>query len=264
MTPARMQELTAVALDVAEEAAALVLSVHRTDVAPTEKGRADLVTEYDLKSERLIRKRLAERTPELRVVGEEEGGEAVGATWYCDPIDGTTNFVHGHPFFCVSIGLLEDGEPLLGAVVAPALSLRWHGFVGGGAFRNGKPCRVSATQVLGNALIATGFHPAWVGRPEYDNVASFMRTLPIVRGIRRCGSAALDLCMVADGTYDAYWERGLNAWDVAAGAALVCAAGGRLSDLRGRRADLARGHILASNGRVHDGLLSLLPENGTG
>ena len=131
MTPARMQALTAVALEVADEAAALVLSAHRTEMAPTEKGRADLVTEYDVKSERLIRERLAERTPELRVVGEEEGGAGRRApTWYCDPIDGTTNFVHGHPFFCVSIGLLEDGEALLGAVVAPALSLRWHGFVG--------------------------------------------------------------------------------------------------------------------------------------
>jgi myo-inositol-1(or 4)-monophosphatase len=256
-----MEQLTAVALEVAEEAATLVQSVYRTEIAPTEKRTADLVTEYDVMSERLIRKRLAERTPELRVVGEEEGGEASGPTWYCDPIDGTTNFVHGHPFFCVSIGLIEDGQAVLGAVVAPALRLRWHGFVGGGAVREGKACRVSATRVLADALIATGFYPPVVGRSPDNNIDSFVQVLPKTRGIRRCGSAALDLCMVADGTYDAYWERALNAWDCAAGVALVHAAGGRVTDLRGDPADLAIGHIVASNGHVHDELLGLLAEN---
>jgi myo-inositol-1(or 4)-monophosphatase len=260
MTPERLSELTRVALQAAEEAAALVLRGYRTGIASEEKARADLVTAYDLASERLLRERLRARTPELPVVGEEQGGTADGPTWYCDPIDGTTNFVHGHPFFCVSVGLMEQGRPLLGAVVAPALGTRWHGYVGGGAWRDQAPCRVSATRELSRALLATGFHPASLRSPPHDNLGSFASLLREARGIRRCGSAALDLCMVADGTYDAYWERALHAWDAAAGAALVLAAGGRLTDLRGGPAELSIGHIVASNGLVHDAVLALLPE----
>ena len=260
MTSAELEKLARIALEVAQEAAAMVMTAYRSDIEPSEKGRADLVTEYDVKSERLIRARLAERTPGLPIVGEEEGGTADGPTWYCDPIDGTTNFVHGHPFFCVSIGLLDRNTPLAGAVVAPALGTRWHGFVGGGAFRDGKPCKVSDTLLLSEALVGTGFPPAASrGGPE-DNVDTFRRVLPHTRGIRRCGAAALDLCMVADGTYEAFWERRLNAWDVAAGAALVLAAGGTITDLRGEPPDLKIGHILASNGHVHEALLALLPE----
>lgn len=260
MAPDQLEQLTQIALETAEEAAELVMRAYRTEFSSSEKGRADLVTEYDIQSERLIRRRLAERSPGLPIVGEEEGGSPDGPTWYCDPIDGTTNFVHGHPFFCVSIGLLERGAPRCGAVVAPALGLRWYGTVGGSAQRNGEPCRVSETLVLSEALIATGFHPMSAQTQPGDNVDSFRRVLPHVRGIRRCGAAALDLCMVADGTYEAYWERKLNAWDTAAGAAIVLAAGGRLTDLRGADADLSAGHILASNGHVHEAVLALLPE----
>lgn len=252
--------LAAVALEVAEEAARFVMQGYRTAVVASEKARADLVTEYDLQSERLVRARLAERTPQLPVVGEEQGGRAEGPTWYCDPIDGTTNFVHGHPFFCVSIGLLDGAEALVGAVVAPALATRWLGYRGGGAFRNGQTCRVSATRALPEALLATGFHPKSQRMPPHDNLGSFGVVLPEVRGIRRCGSAAIDLCMVADGSYDAYWERALNAWDIAAAAAIALAAGARITDLRGQPPDLSIGHILASNGLIHDALLALLPE----
>jgi myo-inositol-1(or 4)-monophosphatase len=260
MTPEHLVQLARVALEVAEEAAAFVALGYRTAVTASEKAKADLVTEYDVQSERMIRARLSQRTPELALVGEEEGGTADGPTWYCDPIDGTTNFVHGHPFFCVSIGLMDDGEALLGAVVAPALGTRWHGVVGGGAFRDGRPCRVSATRALPNALIATGFHPKSQRKPPHDNLDSFARILPEARGIRRCGSAAIDLCMVADGTYDAYWERALSAWDTVGGAAIALAAGARISDLAGQRPDLSIGHIVVSNGHVHDALLALLLE----
>lgn len=259
MTSEQLQRLTQIALDIAQEAAALALAGHRREVAPTEKGMADLVTQYDVASERLIRQRLAERTPELAVVGEEQGGTPSGPTWYCDPIDGTTNFVHGHPFFCVSIGLMEAGQALLGAVVAPALQLRWHGYKGGGAFRNGEPCQVSPTSSLRGALIATGFHPQVLARAENDHPASFRRVLGSgVHGVRICGSAALDLCLVADGTYDAYWEGKLFAWDTVAGTAIATAAGARVTNLKGGVPDLSVGHILASNGRIHDQLLPLL------
>jgi len=257
-TPERLDQLTRIALEVAEEAAAHVMRAYRTSVRASEKARSDLVTRYDLESEQLIRARLRELTPELPVVGEEEGGRADGPTWFCDPIDGTTNFVHGHPFFCVSLGLLDGSRPVLGAVVAPALDVRWYGAVGRGAFRNGSPCKVSDTRALADALLATGFHPRSQGSPPHDNVGSFATILPVSRGIRRCGSAAIDACMVADGTYDAYWERLLNTWDVAGGAAIALAAGARLSDLQGQDADLSIGHVLLSNGHVHEALLALL------
>jgi myo-inositol-1(or 4)-monophosphatase len=264
MTPEHLDQLTAIALDVAEEAAALVARAYRTAVSASEKARSDLVTRYDLESEQLIRARLRERTPELPVVGEEEGGRAQGPTWYCDPIDGTTNFVHGHPFFCVSLGLLDGNRPILGAVVAPVLDVRWYGAVGRGAHRNGHPCKVSDTRELANALLGTGFHPRSQGSPPHDNIGSFATILPACRGIRRCGSAAIDACLVADGTYDAYWERLLNTWDIAGGAAITLAAGGRITDLRGGEADLSVGHVLLSNGHVHREILELLAKAESG
>jgi len=254
------EELAQIAFEVASEAAQILLGGFRKHPAVTEKGRADLVTEYDLASERLIRQRLAERTPGLAIVAEEQGGSAAlgdALTWHCDPLDGTTNFVHGHFFFCVSIGVARAGQPIAGAVVAPALATHWLGWQGGGAFRNGEPCRVSSTSQLEHALVATGF-PTDRSDPTTNNLATYARIKPVVRGVRRCGSAALDLSLVADGTYDAYWERRLNSWDVMAGAAIVLAAGGMISALDGSSPDLSVGKILASNGRIHSPLLALM------
>jgi myo-inositol-1(or 4)-monophosphatase len=254
------EELAQIAFEIASEAAQILYAGFRKKPAVREKGRADLVTEYDLASERLIRRRLAERTPELGIVGEELGGAPkVGTdlTWYCDPLDGTTNFVHGHFFFCVSLGVAEGGIPVAGAVVAPALATHWRGFRGGPALRNGEPCRVSETSELGQALVATGF-PSDRSQATSNNFSAFNRVKPQVRGVRRCGSAAIDLCLVADGTYDAYWERRLNAWDLMAGSALVLAAGGRLSALDGTPPDLSVGHVLASNGLIHADISSLI------
>jgi myo-inositol-1(or 4)-monophosphatase len=261
-----LASLTQVALTVAREAAQVVLTGYRSHPAVQRKSSyADLVTQYDLASEQLIRRRLAELTPEIAIVGEEQGGELLDPlTWVCDPIDGTVNFAHGHPFFGVSIGLMKAGVPLAGAVVAPALHSEWHGFFGGGTFRNGSPCRVTANDSLPDALVATGISPVMRrhGHPE-DNLEAFARVTPAVRDIRRCGSAALDMCLVADGTYDAYWERRLAAWDIAAGAALVLAAGGKLTNLLGGAYDLTRGYVVASNGHVHDALVRLLRQDGS-
>ncbi len=254
------EELAQIAFEVATEAAQPLLAGFRKHPAVREKARADLVTEFDLASERLIRQRLAERTPEIPVVAEEQGGtpaEGHALTWYVDPLDGTTNFVHGHFFFCVSIGVAEAGTPIAGAVVAPALATHWQAWQGGPALRDGEPCRVSETRELTQALVATGF-PSDRSRAPGNNFDAFVAVKRQVRGIRRCGSAAIDLCLVADGTYDAYWERRLNAWDVMAGSAVVLAAGGKLSALDGTAPDLSVGHILASNGHVHDHLLNLI------
>ncbi|MFC1643435.1 inositol monophosphatase family protein, partial [Myxococcota bacterium] len=188
------------------------------------------------------------------------GGERKGDhVWYCDPLDGTTNFVHGHFFWAVSVGLLDrEGIPMAGAVVAPALGTRWVGYRGGGAARNGEPCRVSQTQKLTAALVATGFPYVGRDRAPDNNFATFARVKQAVRGVRRCGSAALDACLVADGTYDAYWERALQPWDVAGGLAVLLAAGGTLTALDGSPASLDRGNIVASNGLLHDALVALV------
>ena len=250
--------LTHVALEVAREAAAFALGGFHGVMHVSHKGRADLVTEWDVETERLIRKRLSELTPALPVVGEEEGGSASSdSVWYADPIDGTTNYVHGHPFWCVSIGLMHRGEPVLGAVVAPALRSEWWGSRGGPARKNDAVCRVSTTEVLEDSLLATGFPRDRQTEPD-NNFSSFVSVKRVVQGVRRCGSAAMDLCMVADGTYDAYWERRLSPWDLTAGAAIVVAAGGRISDFGGGAPRLESGQIVASNARVHDALLGLL------
>jgi myo-inositol-1(or 4)-monophosphatase len=251
-------EYAAIALDVARQAGKVIQAGFRTHPSATEKRPVDLVTQYDLASEQLIRELLAERTPEAAVVGEEGGGEpSESLTWYCDPLDGTTNFVHGHPFWAVSLGLLQRGEPVAGAVVAPSLGVEWWGARGTGAYRDGSPCSVSRTAVLRESLVATGFPTDRETSPG-NNFDAFLRAKRAVRGVRRCGSAAIDCCLVADGTYDAYWERLLSAWDLAGGVAIALAAGARLTALDGGPADLRRGHVLVSNSRIHDALLALV------
>jgi len=252
------EQLAQVALDTAREAGALALSGFRRKMSVSEKGVHDLVTEFDFASERLIRERLAQATPLIPVVGEEEGGDRGSArVWYLDPIDGTTNFAHGHPIWCVSVGVMEGNVPVAGAVVAPAIGVEWVGAVGGSARRNGEPIRVSATDDLERALIATGFPRRREHEPE-NNFPAFARVKKVCQGVRRCGAAAMDLCWVADGSYDAYWERGLHPWDLAAGAAIVLAAGGTLTHLSGGPLDLTDGHTLASNGKLHPSLVELV------
>jgi myo-inositol-1(or 4)-monophosphatase len=253
-------ELLRIALDAAREAGALALAGWRTRPHATHKGRIDLVTRFDHESETLLRERLTAATP-FPVVGEEQGGRpAPGpreATWYVDPIDGTTNFVHGHPFWCVSVGLHTGDAPVLGAVVAPSLGVEWTAIVGQEAMRSGKPCLVSDVSELDDALLATGF-PYDRRTSEDNNFDAFVAIKKQCQAVRRCGSAAIDLCLVADGTYDGYWEQKLRPWDMAAGHALVIAAGGRLTDYAGGPVDLAKGHVVATNARIHDLLVAAL------
>jgi myo-inositol-1(or 4)-monophosphatase len=263
---ASREALAAVALAAAEEAAALVAKGYRSRPVVDKKGRADLVTEFDRASEALLYERLPELSPGIPVVGEEHTGSGEtehrrGLVWYVDPLDGTTNFVHGHPFWCVSVGLMEDDRPIAGAIVAPSLSLRWVGWVDPGgartATRNGEPCSVSATSELGEALIATGFPPNRRD-PPHDNFGSFVAVKRAAQAVRRCGSAAIDLAMVADGTFDAYWERRLHAWDTTAGGAIVLAAGGKVTALDGGVPDYHVGRIVASNGLLHEKVVEVL------
>jgi len=253
------EELAHIARQVAHESARIILEGYRARPQSDTKGSpVDLVTEFDLKSEAHLRARLAELTPEIPLLAEEHGGQDVeDLCWYCDPLDGTTNFVHGHPFFAVSIGAMQNNVPIAGAVVAPVLNLTWLGFQGGPATRNGEVCSVSQTAAVQEALLATGFPPDRSREPE-NNFAAWANVKRHCRGVRRCGSASMDLCLVADGTYDGFWERNLHAWDLVAGAAIVLAAGGTVSGLDGTQTRLVSGNIVATNGQVHDELVSLL------
>ncbi|MCK6587342.1 MAG: inositol monophosphatase [Polyangiaceae bacterium] len=265
-------ELAGIAQRVAEEAATLVASGHRSRPHADKKGLRDLVTDYDKASEELLMTRLAALAPGIPVVGEEQTAETHapevargGLVWYVDPLDGTTNFVHGHPFWCVAVGLMCEEQPVVGAIVAPILDMRWSGWVplqregdldptAGAAWRNGQRCRVSETSALADGLIATGFPPIRNAVPS-NNFNSFVAVKLEAQGVRRCGSAAIDLSMVADGTYDGYWERRLHAWDIVAAGAVLLAAGGRITSLDGAQPDYHVGNIVATNGLIHDELL---------
>lgn len=264
LSPSERTELLAIAVEIARDAGRFVQSGWRKRMRVESKSvETDLVTEFDRESEARIREALHART-RFKVVGEErgaDGGERGAAAWYVDPIDGTTNFVHGHPFYCVSIGLVahdaqDASRPELGVVVAPSLHTEWTGIVGVGAWRSGDPCRVSEVGRFTEALLATGF-PYDRTQPE-NNFDAFVQIKKRCQAVRRCGSAALDLCLVADGTYDGYWERKLRPWDLAAGSAIVLAAGGVLSAFDGGPADVLAGEIVASNGPIHDSLVDEL------
>ena len=236
----------------AREAGTVAMEGWRTGGKISKKGRFDLLTKYDLLSERLIRQRLEAEFPEHRIVGEEDAETGAGdLVWYVDPIDGTTNFAHGHFFFAVSIALYRGLEGLAGVVHAPALGVTWKAARGSGAFRNERPCSVSQRDRLEEALCATGFpYDRWTN-PD-NNQAELGLFLQRARGVRRCGAAAIDLCLVADGTYDIYWEKALNPWDMCAGALIVLEAGGRLSGYEGEPADPRTGKLIATNGLLHE------------
>ncbi|MFW6050875.1 MAG: inositol monophosphatase family protein [Myxococcota bacterium] len=243
---------------IASEAAAAILGGWRMGAAVRKKGAIDLVTDYDLAAEAHIRRSLAAVFPEHRIVAEEGEDQGEGnLVWYVDPLDGTTNFAHGHFMFTVSIALYDGAEGVVGVVVAPALGVTWKAARGLGAHRNGQPCRVSGTATLSEALCATGFpYDKWTN-PDH-NVAELDAFLTRTQGVRRGGSAALDLAMVADGTFDLYWEDRLSPWDMAAGAVLVREAGGRLSDYDGAPGDPRTGRLVATNAHLHDATLEVL------
>jgi myo-inositol-1(or 4)-monophosphatase len=256
-----------VSREAAREAAALLRAGFRQKLVVEHKRAAtDLVTKYDRESETLLRARLSAALPHA-IIGEEEGGtwDARVPTLFIDPLDGTTNFVHGHPFWCVSIGLVENGQAVLGAVLAPMLGLEWCGWIDDDGERSAirfaeghaEPCTISTVSCFEDALLATGF--PYDRRGPDNNFDNFVAIKQKCQAVRRCGSAALDLCLVSDGTYDGYWERKLNAWDVAGGAAMVRAAGGRVTDFEDNpSSSIATGNVVATNGIIHQVLLDEL------
>jgi myo-inositol-1(or 4)-monophosphatase len=248
------------AIEVAREAGEILMHAYgKVERAGVEyKGWRNLVTETDRAVEDHLARRISRRFPEHGILGEERVARAATGggpahRWVIDPIDGTTNFVHAHPMFCVSIGLERDGEGLVGVILAPYLEELFTAERGRGAFLNGSPCRVSEESDLSHALLASGF--AYRQDETWNtNLENWSRLSLVSRGLRRCGAAALDLAYVACGRYDGFWELYLSPWDVAAGALLVHEAGGRVTDLAGGDRWADGKAILATNGPLHEAI----------
>lgn len=226
------------------------------------KGEVDLVTAADRASEAILVEHLQKAFPGHGIVAEEgtaASGAAEGAedVWYIDPLDGTTNFAHGHPHFAISLALVRRRQPLFGLVVDPLRGETFTARAGAGASLNGEPIRVSDIADLDHALLGTGFPYDRRERADFylAFVGDFMRR---AQGIRRAGTASLDLCYVACGRLDGFWEMLLKPWDTSAGALIVQEAGGTVTDFRGQRFDPHGAQILASNGRIHSAMVALL------
>jgi myo-inositol-1(or 4)-monophosphatase len=253
-----------VALEAVGEAGTRLRTASREGKRIELKGAIDLVTETDREIERLIVTRLTRAFPEHMIVAEEATADDRPAkprrdqyVWYLDPLDGTTNFAHGYPQFCVSLALGRGSELLLGIVCDPMRGELFQARRGEGATLNGETIRVSGTERLDSALVGTGF--PYDRRTRADVYLRLMREVMIrSQGIRRAGSAALDLCALASGRLDGFWEAKLRPWDTAAGVLIAREAGATVTDFSGRDFDLYGEEILASNGRIHRELVEAL------
>jgi len=246
---------------IAQEAGTLFLEGYHARKEVSFKSDVDLVTEYDVAVEKLLKEKLAEAFPDHTLVGEESSGTLTypDKAIYIDPIDGTTNFVHGIPFCAISVGIWEAQRPVAGCVYNPVLEELFYAQKGKGATLNGEPIRVDTAETLTQSLIATGFPYTKIEKgKDYEWVIRTMENLlPCTRDIRRLGSAAMDLCYVAKGTFSGFYEINLKPWDVAAGILIVEEAGGKISGSGGATYTLDQRIIVASNAKIHD----LLVEN---
>ena len=243
----------------AREAGKILLQGFGQQIQVDHKGEIDLVTEMDRRSEAYLLEQIRGKYPEHRVVAEESGiiGGETGRVWHVDPLDGTVNYAHGIPIFSVSLAYVEDGQVILGVVYDPTREECYTAQRGQGAFLNGQPLRVSTAQTLKNSLLVTGFpYDIWKN-PEnnLDHYANFsMRS----QGVRRLGSAAIDLCYVAAGRFDGFWEVRIESYDIAAGSLIVEEAGGTVTDVRGGPNFLVNPcSVLATNGQIHQPMLEV-------
>lgn len=253
------KELITIGLEALRRGAAVVKSSCGRATGISHKGKLDLVTDADRRAEEAVVSFLQQATPQCGVLAEERN-EITGnstARWILDPLDGTTNFAHGYPFFCVSLAFEQSGRIEWGAVLDPLRDELFSACRGRGAHCNSAPVRVSDTAQLDQAMLCTGF-PYDVHDSDADNLDHFARIIKKARAIRRDGAAALDLCYVAAGRFDGFWEMKLKPWDMAAGVLIVQEAGGRVSGFDGRDLCLESGTVLATNGRLHDALVDLL------
>jgi myo-inositol-1(or 4)-monophosphatase len=249
------------AIETAREAGHLLLEKFGKITTVTKKGDINLVTEADLASEALIIERIKSHHPKHAILAEESGEAIVlggGTTWkwIIDPLDGTTNYAHGYPCFAVTIALEHDGEIVVGVTFDPTRDELFAAEKGRGATLNGKPIRVSATENLGDSLIVTGFPYDFKRREDFArHLTAFLLNS---RGVRRDGSAAIDMAYVACGRFDGFWEEGLNPWDMAAGKLLIEEAGGWVTNYDGSAFSVYKPPVCASNGRIHNEMLAVL------
>jgi len=254
--------LAAVAAEAVLRAGAMQRARFGTDVQVDKKGVIDLVTQVDLEIERWFRRMIRERFPSHAVLAEElddRSGDAPRTRhrWVFDPLDGTVNYAHGLPIFCASLALEIDGVPSVAAVYDPLREELFTAERGAGARLNGVPLRVSANSALVDAMLCTGF-PYDVHETVDEVVGLFGAFVGVARAVRRLGSAALDLCYVAAGRFDGFWEQRLHPWDMAAGALLVAEAGGRVSTMAGEPFDSREGSVVATNGLLHEAMLATI------
>lgn len=244
-----------VAARAAREAGAILLEELQRPQKIGYKGEVDLVTQADVRSERCVTARLRRAFPDHRIIGEELGAQEArrsGARylWYVDPLDGTTNFAHGFPVFAVSLGLVEGDRPIAGVIYNPVLDEMFTAIRGGGARLNGKTIHVSRVPRLGESLLGTGFPVR--KRSANPNIRYYWEYTLRSHGVRRAGAAALDLCSVACGRYEAFWEFGLKPWDTTAGVLLVEEAGGKVTDFDGNPYHPGDHELVSSNGLIHE------------
>ena len=260
MTSPQSLDLIAPMQAIAREAGNLVMGYFRQHVKIEYKGDVDLVTVADRQSEALILDRIRHQFPAHDVMGEEGTRIESGAEykWYVDPLDGTTNFAHGYPVFCISLAVERQGQRIAGVIYDPTRDEMFTAELSGGARLNGATMRVSATGNLGECLVATGFPSQ--KRHKNPNIHFYHQLTLRTHGVRRAGSAALDLCNVASGRFDGFWEFNLNPWDTAAGVLIVQEAGGKVTDFSGGEFQIASRETLASNGLVHDALMQEFQE----
>ena len=250
-------------LQIAEKAARLsgklLLEKFRLGRIVEKKGRIDLVTDADRESEDLIREIILNKYPSHSFIAEESPQTAIQSefVWLVDPLDGTTNYAHKFPVYCVSIGLLIDGRLSVACIYNPNLDECFTAVVGQGAFCNYEAIHVSKTTTLEDSLLATGF-PYDIRESSKNNLREFAFFAVSARAVRRVGSAALDLAYTASGIFDGFWEFKLKPWDMAAGILLVLEAGGTVTNYRGQQFSLSAGEILATNGLIHDQMKDIL------
>jgi len=260
MTHIEVKKALSLARDIAREAGEILLEKSESGFEVAKKGRVNLVTEADLASEKFIIERIREAYPEHGILAEETGSSRVDSPvrWVIDPLDGTTNYAHGYPFYCVSIGLEIERKLEAGVVYNPVSDECFTAVRGGGAFLNGNPIGVSSRNELEDCLFCTGF--SYQDEEILTNLSLFNRVMVKARSVRRDGAAALDLCFVACGRFDGFWELSLHPWDVAAGGLILEEAGGKYSRFDGSPATIYDREILATNGRVHGAISKLLRE----
>ena len=250
----------ATAIEAVVRAGEIQIRKFGTGVRVDKKGAIDLVTEVDVEIERMFRALIAERFPDHDVLAEELGDSgARGARhrWVFDPIDGTTNFAHGVPIFCASLALEIDGEAAVAAVYDPNRQELFTAEAGVGSWMNGQPLKASASATVLESLLVTGF-PYSVHQEAEAFLRVFGQVLKHARAVRRLGSAAIDICWVAAGRMDGFWEASLKPWDTRAAALILEEAGGKVTGMDGKRWIPEEGHILATNGLIHDEILKII------